>query len=487
MSFDSSAFTEYVSDPRYDILKKPIKVDKDNKAYELQLIAPATAKGTYSKTITGTNIAPATIAVNETCYNNDGTLHYIDIYLGADFKANMQGSFLYIKYHCAQARRLEQVQGTAYWGNIIASAGGAAGASMPWNPLWMFNTVSLKGNQSQQPIEQYINTGQFHHISTAKFVDKYKREGLEYNDMTFLTPCIESGFDVATLTAESAARAIAWMGASGGVAEASAAGTTSFTPYVKMVPLADIFECCEVPAIWNNLNRFRLEFTLKLPDAIPFNCGTPANSGPAHTFIDEVKLMLDTTRMQAVQAIETAVEKQQGTIENIGYFENFVIPMTYSAGQQLVGTGQKDVQQVILGFPAIGNYTAAVNPIQYASAGLTSLSLQYGGDMPLRAPLPLGGATYSLNTPAYALYRKAIGADRASVVPPVLSFTKFQFYHLYHIPIYNPAYPHRNNDPKDIRIDSNTAGILANSVPAVLIVRKFAGAQIASDGAISKM
>ncbi len=484
MSFNTSAFTELVSDPRYDILKKPIKVDKDNKAYELQLISPATAKGTYVKTIAG---ALAVINVSETCYNSDNTLHYIDVYLGADFKANMQGSFLYLKYHCAQARRLDQAQGTAYWGNIIASAGAAAGASMPWNPLWIFNTIALKGNQSQQPIEQYISAGQYHHITTAKFLNKYKWDALEGNDMTFLTPCIESAFDVATLSTESAARAIAWMGASGAAADASGAGTTSFTPYVKMIPLADVFESCEVPAIWNNLNRFRLEFTFKLPDAIPFNCGTPANSGPAHVFIDECKLMLDTTRMQAGQLLETSENKLEGVCENIGFMENSVIPMTYSLGQQLVGTGQKDVQQVIVGFPAIGNLAAAVNPIQYHCAYLTSLSLQYGGDMPLRSPLILGGVSTNLNAQAYAMYRKSIGADRASVVAPAISFHKYQYYHLYHIPIYNPMYPHRNNDPKDIRIDSNSVSILTASVPVVLIMRKFTGVQIASDGSISHM
>ena len=491
MSFDNSAFGEYVSDPRYDILKKHVKIDKDNKAYEIQFIAPATAKGSYAKTIIGTNVAPVSLVIGETCYNNDGSLHYIDVYLGSDFKANMQGTNLMLKYHCVQARRLEQAAGTAFIGTPISAAANAnVGRSIPWNPLWFFNTIAIKGNQSQQPIEQYINTGQLHHITTAKFLTKYKRDALENNDMTFFTPCIESSFDLTTaVSTVSATRSVSWMGAFGAEATAYGAGDTGLIKtYVKMIPLSDIFESCETPAIWNNLNRYRLEFTFKLPDQIAVIGANGANASDVYVYVDEIKIMTDTCRMQAMQAQEMVSEKQAGTIENIASFQNFVIPMTYSATQQLVGTGQRDVQQVVIGFPAIGNVSNATNPIQYHSCQLSSLTLSYGNDMPLRSPLPLGGALANLNTPAYSLYKKFCGCDRSNIVPPAVSFLQYPFYHLYYIPIYTPSFPHKHENPADIRVDSGSAGTLnGNAVPVVMIIRKMAGIQIASDGTITTM
>lgn len=493
MSFNSEAFSEYVSDPRYDVLKKQIKVDKDNKAYELQFIAPATAQGTFAKNAVmtgGTGVTPAE-QLSVPCFNNDGSQHYIDVYTGSDYKANMQGTHLMIKYKCYQARVLN---GDAFWGRPIAPLA-TAGASIPWNPMWMFNTIALKGNQSQSPVEQYVNSGQLHHITTAKFLQKYKKDCLEQNDMTFLTPCMESGFDITgAMSAESVTRGTRWMGAIGLLGDASAAGNNlaSVREFQKIIPLADIFESCEVPAIWNNLNRFRLEFTMKLPDQIAIQNTLPANSSPVYVCVTEVKLMFDSSRMQAVTAIETAVEKQQGTIENIGHFENFVIPMTYTASQQLVGTGQRDVQQIIVGFPAMGNITTAINPIQYCHRGLTGLSVQYGSDMPLRSPLSLGGDNVYANTSAYALYRKSCGADRMTIVSPALRFVDFPYYHLYFIPVYNPAFAHRTGDPRDVRIDATigaiaTGHVAAVNVPAIMILRKFSGKQIDSTGNISTM
>lgn len=484
MPINTSAFIELTSDVRYDVLKKGIKVDKDNKAYELQFIPPATGMAKYSKT--------DVVDVGDDCYNADGSLGYIDIYCGSDYKANMQGTFIVLDYQCVQARK---PAGDAYKGTLIAPTqvdGTGVGWSMPWNTLTFFSTAALKLNQSQTPVEQYINTGVLDHITTARFLKKYKKEALENNDMTFNTPCIESKFDNTTMSAESAMRAVNWMGASGASDAASAAATTTLRTYEKIIPLADLFESCENPGIWTNTNRFRFEYTLKLPDAIPFRCGAAAaGSSAAYVFVKKIGLMFDSTRMQAVQAIETAAEKQEGSIENIAYLENFCLPIQYTNGQQLVATGQRDVQELILGFPAKGatvDGAVGVNPIQYYSGNLGSLSVMYGSDLPLRTPLSLAGILTAYNTAkrngtAYALYRKSCGADRAAVVPLALNFTDYNIYHLYFLPIYNPILPHRNNDPKDLRVDTSS-GTTGN---AVMIIRKFAGAQVDSTGAVEKL
>jgi hypothetical protein len=483
MPFDANAALEYVNDPRYDILKKPIKIDKDSKAYEIQLIPPATAKGTYSKTdVIDMGSVP--------CFNSDGTNHYIDVYTGSDYKVNLQGCAIIMKYHCRQVRK---PAGSAYVGVPIAptnETGTGVGSSIPWNPLYFFNTVSLKANQSQTPIEQYINAGQFSHITTSRLLKKYKSQALEANDMSFMTPCIEEKFDNDTMSIASAQRSTLWTGASGAYDAASSAGTTTDVYYQKVIPLADFFECCEAPAVWSNINRFRIEFTMKLPDQIAFMCPratVQAGASKVYVYVDEIKLLFDSCRMQPKQTLDVASEKQKGFVENVGFLNNFCVPIPYTAGNQIVVTGQKNAQEFILGFPAEGvtlQGSACSNPIQYHTGSLSSLSLMYGADLPFRTPIPLSGDTTSLlNSIAYDLYRKSCGADRANLVPLAISFSKYRFYHFYFLPIFYQATSHLNSDPKDCRIDS-TGGVSGN---AVAIIRKLALTQIASDGNVDVM
>jgi hypothetical protein len=478
MPFDNNAFTEYVDDSRYDLLKKPIKIDKSNRAYEIQQIPPATAISSYVKT-------DNTIDMGAQCWNGDGSLHYIDVYAGSDYKPNMLGTYIYMKYHCAQVRTTAGP--VIFKGPPIAPLAGGVGTSIPWNPLYAFNTVALKLNQAQTPVEQYINAGQLSHISTARYLQKYKKDAMENNDLTFFTPCIESKFDNATISPESATRSINWTGANGLVGD-NAVTAGPITYYEKMIPLSDFFESCENPAIWTNCNRFRFEFTMKTPNQIGFSCGAQAGASGLYFYVDSIKMMFDSSRMQAIQTIETASLKQIGTIENIAYYENFVIPTVYNPNSQLVATGQRDVQQLIVGFPALANTvggSVCVNPIQYFNGQLSSLSVIYGSDMPLRSPLTLGSGSSQLDSSAYVLYRKACGSDRTNIVPLAVSFFNYPQYHLYFLPIYNPILPHRNNDPKDLRVD--TTSTLGAPTNAVLIMRKFAGVQIDSSGAIDKI
>jgi hypothetical protein len=493
MVFDNGAFSDFVSDSRYELLRKPLKIDKDNKAYEIQVIPPATARGTYLPPASGNllpnNATGINLAGNSGCWNADGSVHYIDVFCGSDFKANFQGTGLLVKYFVVQGR---VTNGASFWGQPIAPILGnpnGVGCSLPWNPTYMFQTLSLKVNQSQTPVEQYVNQGNLQHITTPRFLLKYKREGLERNSQTFFTPCIESKFDNATISTESGTRANNWMGAVGLVNDAVNAGvnaTIGNCTYYKFIPLSDLFECCEVPAVWCNVNRFRLEMTFRTPDNICFQCGVQANSTPCYFYVQDIKLLFDCTRMQAVQAIETAVERQQGTVENIGYLENHCVPINYGQSSQIVVTGQRDVQQVIVGFPAVTIAGGAnVNPTQYDNGSLTSINLLYGSDMPLRSPMTLSDGFPIQNVQAYSMYRKACGADRAPLVAPALDMLSFPFYHLYFFPIYYPSMPHRNNDPRDVRVDNNSTA--AGNRQIVAVIRRFNGAQISSDGNIDKL
>lgn len=484
MPFDQGTFTEYVEDPRYDLLKKPIKLDKSSKALEIQYIPPCTAKGSYGVP-TAANLAGYT----QQCWNADGSTHAFEVYLGSDFKMNAQGSGLLLTYTAVQGRRTNQVDGTAFWGCPIEPSnlnGAGTGWSIPWNPTYWFQTMAMKGNASQQPIEQYINVGTLHHVTTPRFLEKYK-SAIETTDSIFLTPCIETNFDNDTLSTESTARAVSWLGASGAVA-AQINGTV-YAPksFTKFIPLNDLFESAENPGIWCNLNKLRLEFTFRLPTDITFRCGAAAaNSSPTYFFITDMKFIMDSSRMQSLQAIENAVEKQQGTMENIAYFENYCSPINYIANSQMVVVGQRDVQQIIVGFPALGQTqegSAVVNPTQYDSGALSAINAIYGADMPCRTPLTLSPTNHLQNAASYMLYRKACGADRSPLVSPALTFYNYKMYHLYWFPIYHPSMPHRSNDPRDVRID--TAGGAAR--PAIVVVRRFNGCQLSSDGNVERL
>jgi hypothetical protein len=541
MPFNSDKFVNYASDVRYGMLQKPINIDKDSRAYEITVIPPATPRGIYQ--------IPEKPDEPIMCYNNSGALHYIDMTSASDCKPNMMGCSLCIKYQAIQVRGCTTdvagaVTTTKFLSRpvnplTIAVNNGVpehtVGESMTWNPCCMINTASLKLNQSQTPVEQYISGNQLQHITTQRYLNKYKREALEDNDSTFFTPCLESSFDTNfSLSDESVVRAHNWFGSGGAFSDNPT--EPSFRPVTNqiIIPLADIFESCENCGIWTNTNRFRLEFTFKTPDTIAFMAtgatdlngtapavpaiGTPnvyphpyvaptVNTSTGNVYggvkvcITDLSLIYDTARMQAMQAIETATEKQEGTIENIAYYENAVIPQKYTANNQMVATAQRDVQQVIFGFPAIGvcgidnhgeiNVPAhtGINPIQYWDGRLTSLQVSYGGDTPLKQPLTFDSNTR--NVLAYTEYKKSCGADRNNIVSVAIPYLKFPFYNLYHIPIYNPILPHRSNDPKDIRI--TTSCNVGNSFPqkndwdTVLIMRKLAGAQVSSDGTCEKL
>lgn len=496
MSIDTSSFLEYCDDPRYDLLQKPLRVDKANRCYELQAIAPSTSKGTYSKTAA---LTAGNVDLSSACYNSDGTLHYIDITCGTDFKAFAQGCGVILKYHAVQART--GANGTAFAGVPIAPLT-TAGWSIPWcTPGAFFTTVALKANNQQAPIEQYLNSGVFKHVCVSRALKKYRYEALEKNSMTFNTPCIESAFDTTVAMSQTSVDRGAWLGAAGVYNANSSAGLTTACYITKFIPLSDLFECCEVPAIWTNVNRLRFEFTLAMPDAIAFSAGATTNIGPngvssgVHVYVDDVKLFFDSSRMAPQSTIETAIDKQKGTVENLGFIENFAVPVSYSPGAQIVVSQQKDVQEVLLAFPALGTTvdggtSTCTNPHQYHNGGLSSITVMYGADQPFRQPLTLSGlngngasALTMADTVAFALYKKSCGADLCRVVPLALDFLSWMRYHVYFLPIFNQTSIHRSEQARDLRIDS-TGGVAGQ---AIVIVRKLSGAQIMSSGEVVRL
>lgn len=494
MPFDNAAFCEAVSDPRYDLLKKPIRVDKDNKAYEIQVIPPATAKTQYRTPSFGGAGLPVLDSEGIDCWNSEGSPHYWDHYSGSDFRPNMQGSGIWIKYMVRQGRNI--VAGhVPFWG--VPAVAGVEGFGMPWNITYCIQTIGLRANQSQTLVENYNNANLFHHITTSRYLLKYK-SAIEKNDGTFFTPCIESSFDKEShMSQETQDRFTTWTGAGGAAnvdqIEPNYEPTGDYSVkryYTKFIPLSDLFESCEVPAIWGNTNRFRIEIVFRKPEEMCFHTHhdgvIPQTQTPCYFYITDMKLIVDTTRMTPIQAIESSAEKRQGSLDNIGYMETFSTPLNYSRGSELIVTGQRDVNMAMVCAPAVSKLNSVVkNPTQYDNAEFTTLNLLYGQDMPLRTVLQLGGSESSENVLAYELYRKASNNDRTNNLAPALTFKNYNQYHIYFFPIYYQGAVHRNSDPRDVRISNNSNDV--NGRPIVVIIRRFNGCQIDSSGLVERL
>lgn len=489
MVFDKTAF-EFADDPRYNLLSKKIRLDKDSRSYEILQIPPCTASTTYAYP------SVQALAYNvANCWNADGsTVHAIEVYAPSDMKPNFSGCMVAIKYKVFQ-ERINNNAGNAFIGAPIVplttGAPAAAGWSIPWNPLYWFQTVSLKLNNAQVPIEQYIQPAFLQHISTLRFLTQYKRQALEGDDSFMLTPCIESDFDSnAGWSAESIARAQNWMGATGAAADAANAnpgvGNRNIVTYQKLIPLSAFFECCKIPAVFNNVQKLRFEFMFKAPQNICFQESTGAiNAGlnltaPA-VCITDMKLIYDSCRMQANTAVDTSIEKSQGLIENVSWLENQIVPVQYTPNAQMLATSQSMIQSVCVSFLATSEpNNHYINPLQMDKGGLTNINCIYGSDQPMKTPVALGTTPFE-SAIAYMGYKKVCGLDNTTYDNPPVSFRNFDTYHMYWFPIYSSmTAPHLNESPKDVRIDSTSAVVGNRNVN--LCMRKLKTAQIDSLG-----
>jgi hypothetical protein len=508
MPFDDSTL-EGVSDLRYDILKKKVQVDQDNKGYELLVLAPGSIKGAYN--VTGYN-TPA-------CWNYDSSLRYFDVICPSDAKAFMSGLMVRINFSFAEQRTAASPH-LQPWNNDTAANGRLTGVTtaIPWNPLHIFRTTSLKVNNGLIPVEQYINDGQFGHATTLRFIRQYSNQALEMADDSFFTPCIESSLDrniapdangqvASTLSTETQQRSLRWCIPAANQNSSATVGANLFVKCSKIIPFSMLFESCSVPSIWSNTSRFRWEFTLKTPDQVPINMapatlnaingGVVTGHSPGvvpYVFIEDIELMYDSTRMSPSQYIETSTEKASGSVETLGYLYNEVFPVSYSAGSQVVLTNQKNIQMFSLAFPAAGRVITAgatyyVNPYQYLNNGITSLSATYGNDVPLKQPIllsPSDAPSFSLpNSFLYALYRKCAARESTRQLTPAVPFRWMNQYHIYWIPVFYQCGPsHITNDPRDIRIYA-LGGTQFDG--AILCTTKLEVTQIASTGDVASM
>ena len=509
-----SDFQELVEDKRYSLLQQKIKIDKSNLQYEINTIPMSSARGSY--TITAPNYTGTW-----GCWN-DGSTHYVDVDTGST-KPNLKGCYLQVSYIPVQIRQTGAAN-TVFAGCPMQSHTEAAvgppvivesfGHSIPWNSLTWFKTISLKGNQGFSVIEQYTNPTQMHHITTQRYLLNYKKSALENADQLF-TPCLESAFDTrSVMSGESQLRATLWLGSLGAVDAAKEtrlqADNNMPKQFSKMIPLSDIFECCSSDAIFNNLYKFRVEFQMTQPDQIAFLCAgaLPADTSTVYIIVNDIKLIMDSTRLTDNTMITRAEERINGNIENIGYFQNELISVQYLKADtsQVVASSQKNVQMVTFAIPSLGQSPIeqgclvgiGVNPIQYWNCNISRINLTYGQEMPFRNPLLIGDNLLKLNnlkndsmytsTAAYAFYRKCCSSDLSLNTSVAIPFIKYPMYHIFCFPIYNMSMVHQTLAPRDVRIDisNHLPPNPASNVSAVIMLRKFAGCQIDSKGKIDQ-
>ena len=511
MVFEKSSFATSVSDPRYETLQKIVRVDGDSKAYELQFIPPQTAKENF--------VIPAQGSLTNgsvPCWNATSSIHRMEVTLGPDYRSNMSGCGLYIGYQCGQVRHT--VGGGTFLGRWVsghanngydANGTDAAGFYLPWHPANLINTASLKLNASQTPIEQYIHTGYYCHNKTLECLRKYKTESLEDMHETFFTPCLETQFDsggvngagaltAGLISAESAKRTNTWCGPIGLADDASSAANSVPFQGSKVIPFSELFNCCSIPAVWNNTSKFVLEMSFNLPNVIPLRCGPlNANEGQAYVFITDLRVVFDSSRMAALQQLQSTMERQKGAVENVAYLQNSIISVNYAPSVQCLATNQSNVQIAALAFsankrilPALGTTVFGSNPFQYHDGFLNNINIQYGTDMPLRSPLNQIGSPADCSADnslqhalAYNMYKKACSADSALLLHPAVPFnSKWKCYHVYWFPFFFQGLPKFVGNG-DIRIDtSSTDTGTATAQTALISVVKFMGAQIDSIG-----
>jgi hypothetical protein len=500
MVFDQSKFIEFKDDARYDLSKRTISVDKSNRALEMCFIPPATAKSTITITGAAGAAPPALGAASQYNVWNDGSTHYVDVTCGSTTKMDMVGSGILLTYTAVQVR---PGAGVPFVGppinDIIGGVLNGSPTHGPWGVTWnpianFFAHWSLKGNMSQTPIEQYTNVSSNRTLTTLRYLRKYKRDALETNDQTLFTPCIEDAFDSETaFSTQFSERGIRWLGANGNYTSTLAV-TALPKVFTKFIPLSDFFECCENPSIFANLNKARFEFQMNLPTAVGFRTGTGnfAGAGDMHVCVTDLKFVFASAQLQPLESLSIASEKAEGVSENMAYLETSIVPITYSAGSQIVVTNQRNVQCAYLCIPAsqvggavpdaVGGNVTVRNPIQFCGGWLTSLNCQYGNNLPLRSPLALSATNSDENVMAYTLFLKSLGMDRHSIVSPSLSFGAYRYYHIFAFPIFTPSSVHLQSDPLDLRWDTQATTPRAIQVHACII--RFNGKQLHPSGDI---
>lgn len=552
MVFDRSAFMRFEDDDRYTILQKAIRVDSSNSAYEMVVVPPQTSSS--AQTFTATCADGAIVASPGYGAYNNGNVQYIDVYYGSNFKPNVSGLYLVIEYKPYQFRRLTNA-GTAFVGCPIdpnttperVNEYSPMGYSIPYHPAYWFDNVYLFSGSSDQTVEQYVfGENRFGDLCNARALMEYRRDAIEHAS-GFFTPCIESKFDDLTLSPESVNRTQKWLIGSinttggqlgyntwvsgpevnlpitgrnvalpvpcsrgGTPADALQPGLNEPVLFEKAIPLSDLLSSATNQGFWTNAPKLRFQFTMKTGDKIAFcaaNCGGNFNTGsqaamqatynaigvgncsPVYIAVSRIRMLSDSARMTPTQSIETASEKKEMIVNNIPFFDWFSQPS--QSQSQIVVTGQRDVQAIVVGFDAWNSPTNVVgswrgnavgNYSQKDQGNLTYLSLLYGVDQTLKQPLNVTPSAVS-NGLAYALYRKACNLDRANLVAPALPFDRYFVYNYYFFPVFPQSSVHLVSDPRDVRID--ISAVAQRSI--VTLLKRFNGAQLSSNSSVDKL
>jgi hypothetical protein len=489
MPFENSHL-QSVPDLRFEVLKNKTNVDKDNGVYELMTFPPTgSTMGSFNVPTVG----------SIPCWNSDGSLKYIDIECPSDAKPFMAGLAVKITFRFGETRpnrttlqawNLDTTHGTRVGGVTTA---------IPWNPLTIFRTTALKVNKNLTPVEQYINDNQYGHITTLKFLRQFSSQALEAADDVFFTPCLEEFLDTSValnnssgLSAATSSRSQRWCLPNG--MTQSDANDINVVTCSKMIPFSLLFDSCNAPAIWTNVNRFRWEFTMKTPDMIPLPNIHSTGVVP-YVFITDIQLMYDGTHASLSLSQEISSDKKEGEVESLSYLYSEIFPLPYTAGASLQLTKQRNIQFCALAFPAGGHILTVggvdwylINPYQYYNNRIQTLNASYGNLTAIKTPIQLVG--YDINSPAqniqlYNLYKKCCARENIKQLTPAIPYFKLNQYHVYWLPFFSmQCAAHVTNDSRDIRIMTN-GGI--NDPMAFICTTKLEVVQVFPNGEVSTL
>ena len=379
---EPSQFFDSIQDQRFNLLTQKIPVDASNAQTLVSKLAPWSAGGSNLGLNTNTKLTRFRLQSSE------------------DLRSFIGGFSFLIKGHACRVNNSTGAQ-TPLSTNLV---------SLPWDTAGaLIENIFLKFNDQSDLIEQY-NSSTYPISHMARMLTQKSRLFLENASDMLFTPCIETGRDLATtLSTESEVRQAKWLGNQAG---------GSIIYHSKLAPLSYLFDFCETDAFFK-LNILEVSVQWKLPQNILFQTSaeTAAALLAGYTnlyFVDECSMIVDQTRMSMSMAIkEVKEELKQEDTQRRSYLYYDAYPLNYSSHNMKLQLSQSEnCQGVIFMFPSTID-GLGINPLQFITNQLSSISFVYESKNLNEVPLTLDATNHSLNVEQYYYYRRLIKKEYA--------------------------------------------------------------------------
>jgi hypothetical protein len=438
-SFEADSYYEPTNDVRFDLLKQPIKVDRDTEESINTVIYPQSGKtGTYYNSSSG----------SQTIF---------------DFTADSNALEDLSSYRlCVRMRAIELLTADG-----VTERAMTTDSSVPWCFSALIDRISVRANDNATLLEDYTTTGLYKDAAMARMLKKYDSTTLESHDEAMFTPCIESGLDLTgALSTESAARSTRWL---------IPASTTGYVQ--KNIPFHDLLSCFDNPGFSSNVRKLHMEIYWRLPTEIPFYADTALTTHTPRIYIDSVYLWKDAQKMTPTQNVSTIRERLAGEVEKMAYPYYNASNQTYTQNAQIKITSQVNSQSILAAFRAsVVDSTNNRNYMQFVPNGTTSVSMEYGNLVIPRQIISTNQSAMDL----YTFYKKAIRKQNNVNFAPAIPFRAFAWYYLMWLGTTESIMPKLERQAKDVKININGAA----TASCLVVVENLWAPQISADGSV---